>query len=73
MNANDRKIGQPFDEAAETEPADVAADLASPRKFVPTTPLAKKLYAIREQAIREGMELRPSEEISDELHASRGR
>ncbi len=40
-------------------------------KFVPSTPLAKRLWAIKQKAIAEGLVLRPAEEIIEEFLASR--
>lgn len=45
--------------------------VAKPSGFVPKTPLAKRLYEIRQKAIAEGLVLRPSAEIIAEVRASR--
>ncbi len=40
--------------------------------FVPQTPLAKKLWKIRQQAIADGMKLLSEEELEQELAERRG-
>jgi hypothetical protein len=49
-----------------------SASTASELEYIPKTPLAKKLWAIRQEAIASGMKLLNSTEIEQELAERRG-
>jgi hypothetical protein len=49
-----------------------SASAASELEYIPKTPLAKKLWAIRQEAIASGMKLLNSTEIEQELAERRG-
>lgn len=46
--------------------------LQTSTEFVPQTPLGKKLWEIRQQAIAQGMQLLSEEELEQELAERRG-
>ncbi|MFB2976895.1 hypothetical protein [Microseira sp. BLCC-F43] len=50
----------------------LAQTLKLESEFVPQTPLAKKLWEIRQQAIADGMKLLTEEELEKELAERRG-
>ncbi|GJD24195.1 hypothetical protein RIVM261_091510 [Rivularia sp. IAM M-261] len=49
-----------------------SASIASEPIYIPKTPLAKKLWAIRQEAIASGMKLLDSSEVEKELAERRG-
>lgn len=51
---------------------DIPSSIAATAGFVPATPLGKKLLALRENAIAEGMELLNEDEILEEVKRRRG-
>jgi hypothetical protein len=50
----------------------LAKSLKSHLEFIPQTPLAEKLWEIRQRAIANGMELLTEEELEQELAERRG-
>ena len=55
-----------------TPSSEIAPALMSPITYVPKTALGKKLVALRNAAIANGMPLMTAEEISEELARRRG-